>query len=381
MSIPLSLYIHWPWCVKKCPYCDFNSYAINRSGTAEPDYVKAILKSLKEQLTWVQDRKIHSIFIGGGTPSLISEKGIGDVLKGISQILSFEDNVEITMEANPGTLDTWRFRSYKEAGVNRLSIGIQSFNDKFLKRLGRIHDSREAVKTAETAAELFENFNLDLMFGLPGQNISDVKEDCLKALSFDPLHLSYYQLTIEPNTYFSKFPPEGIAEEDELYSMANLIECLTGDRGFTHYEVSAYAKEGFQCRHNLNYWRYGDYLAVGPGAHGKVTLADGHTIRFENLKNPALWLETISQGKSPLTHRRVVSEEEKPFEFMLDALRLKDGVSKELWVERTGLALSTIMPIWDQLQNKKLVQPIKENLCTTDKGWRFLNEVLMEFLP
>ncbi len=381
MPIPLSLYIHWPWCLKKCPYCDFNSYAIDSVSDVEAPYIEAILCSLEEQLEWVQNREIHSVFIGGGTPSLISDKGIGEILSGISRKLVLEAEAEITLEANPGTFDKRRFRSYKDLGITRLSVGIQSFNDEFLRRLGRVHDARMALKTATAAAEIFDNFNLDLMFGLPGQSLLEAENDCLKAISFSPTHLSCYQLTLEPNTYFAKYPPKGIPGTDLLFEMSQGIARITESCQMRHYEVSAYAKPGFQCEHNLNYWQYGDYLALGPGAHGKVTLDDKLILRFENFKSPISWLETIKTKTSGLSQKRHVPKEDIPFEFMLDALRLRKGVPVEFWKERTGLPLNTIKSAWEKLLAQGLVEPSTNRLCTTEKGWSFLNEVLMEFLP
>lgn len=377
-KIPLSLYIHWPWCLKKCPYCDFNSHGIKGS-VPEEKYTQAILNSLREQALLSEGRKLRSIFFGGGTPSLMSPESIERILTAAEELIGFQDKVEITLEANPGTFEKSKFKDFRNAGINRLSVGIQSFDDRKLLALGRVHNAREAKEAAAIAGEIFDNFNLDLMFGLPEQTLEDLQNELSLAFSFRPPHLSLYQLTLEPNTYFAKFPPPGIPDVDVLSDMADFIQERTAVEGFDHYEVSAYAREGKKCRHNLNYWQFGDYLAVGPGAHGKTTSKCGIS-RFYNYRDPAKWLTENAQKGSKIADRHDITPQDLPFEFMLNALRLREGVPFEYFYERTGLNFSSIEEIWSDLLRKGLVMPATRVIRTTDRGWLFLNEVLEAFL-
>jgi len=377
-ELPLSLYIHWPWCLKKCPYCDFNSHGL-RGPAPEALYEAAIIEGLKEQGARVQRRKLKSIFFGGGTPSLMAPETIGRIIEAADNNIPFHENIEITLEANPGTFEEQKFKDFREAGVNRLSIGIQSFDDAKLRALGRVHNSQEARRAAESAGKIFENFNLDLMFGLPGQTIQELDEELETAFSFGSTHLSCYQLTLEPNTYFAKFPPKGIPDDDVLSDMFDLVRDKTAARGFDHYEVSAYAKGGYRCRHNLNYWEFGDYFAVGPGAHGKITI-QGRPERFYNYRDPARWLLSFKEHQTQIAERKLIDPEDLPFEFMLNALRLREGVPFDFYTERTGLDFDVIESIWTELREKGLVCDHLKRIKTTEKGWLFLNEVLEAFL-
>ena len=304
---------------------------------------------------------------------------IGRIIEEAASFIQFEENIEITLEANPGTFEEQKFKDFKKAGVNRLSIGIQSFDDAKLKALGRVHNSHEAKRAAESAGKIFENFNLDLMFGLPGQTIQELDEELDSAFSFGSTHLSCYQLTLEPNTYFAKFPPKGIPDDDVLSDMSDLVRDKTAANGFDHYEVSAYAKEGFRCRHNLNYWEFGDYLAIGPGAHGKLTVQK-KTERFYNYRDPARWLLSFKEGQTQIAGQKTIDQEDLPFEFMLNALRLREGVAFDFFGERTGLSFDVVEPIWTKLRRKGLVCDPLKRIKTTEKGWLFLNEVLEAFL-
>lgn len=377
-AIPLSLYIHWPWCLKKCPYCDFNSHGL-RGSVPEERYVQAILQALKEESAWAQGRKLQSVFFGGGTPSLMAPSSVERILNEAAGQIPFSSDIEITLEANPGTFEEQKFKDFALAGINRLSIGVQSFEDAKLKALGRVHTSQEAKKAAESASEIFDSFNIDLMFGLPGQTTKDFEGDLETAFSFHPTHLSLYQLTLEANTYFAKYPPKDLPDSDVLYEMTDLAVRKTADYGFDHYEVSAYAKPGRRCRHNLNYWQFGDYLALGPGAHGKISDEKG-VRRFFNYRDPARWLLALTEGSSQIARLSAVEKEELPFEFMLNALRLREGVEKKVFSERTGIEFSEIEPTWKKLIQKGWVSSEHDRLRTTEKGWLFLNEVLEEFL-
>ena len=378
--IPLSLYIHWPWCLKKCPYCDFNSHACSPALLEEKDYLEVLLQTLKAQKDFADGRRLISVFFGGGTPSLMSPKSISTILEAADEVYGLEENAEVTLEANPGTFEERKFKDFRSSGINRLSIGIQSFSDEKLKRLGRVHNSEEAKRAAQSAGEIFDNFNLDLMFGLPHQSIDDMREDLARALSFKPTHLSYYQLTIEPSTYFATHTPQDLPDEDTLAVMGEEIEKTLKNALFDHYEVSGYAKEGSYCRHNLNYWQYGDYLALGPGAHGKTTL-DKTICRFVNYRDPALWIKKNRENPGAFSKKIQVPQEDIPFEFMLNALRLRQGVPVDFWTHRTHLPLSFIEPVWADLQAQGLVKPLSEGrLVTTSKGWQFLNEVQEAFI-
>ncbi len=376
--IPLSVYIHWPWCIKKCPYCDFNSYKL-QSEDAELFYLNALKKSLNRVTEEVSGREVTTVYIGGGTPSLLSPAAIEEILSAVRKNLSLPSSVEISMEANPGTFEYEKFKDFKRAGINRLSIGIQSFNDEKLKILGRVHNSKDAKKAAEAAAEIFENFNLDLMFALPGQTMEELTEDLETALSFGSTHLSYYQLTIEPNTYFGKYEPKNLPGDELRADMSDFVVQSLEKAGFEHYEISGYAKKGYQCRHNLNYWMYGDYLGIGPGAHGKITQSSD-IFRTVSAVNPKHWLDKIEEGGNGFVKKTKVKKEDIPFEFMLNALRLKQGVDSSLWQQRTGLPLNLIAGKLNKLRHQGLLDPSENLIKATPFGWNYLNDLQEEFL-
>jgi oxygen-independent coproporphyrinogen-3 oxidase len=378
-DIPLSLYLHWPWCLKKCPYCDFNSHGVKRDGIPEAEYLKALKADLLRKAPLAGARPLETVFIGGGTPSLMSAKGLEELISFLKSAFAVREDAEITMEVNPGTVERGMLRDIRSAGVNRVSLGIQSFQDEKLKALGRIHSAAEAEKAAGEASEVFENFNLDLMFGLPHQTPQDLEYDLRRALSFASPHLSYYQLTIEESTAFAKHIPEGLPEDDALSDMLDAIEEGTAKSGFEHYEVSAYAKKGHMCRHNRNYWEFGDYLASGPGAHAKVT-RDGRIYRYSELRSPKLWLEAVASDLDAADEKREVTAEDLPFEFMLNALRLKDGVAFSAWEARTGLPFAAIEKTWDEGVRQGLLEKPEKRLVTTPRGWLFLNEAQELFL-
>lgn len=375
--LPLSLYVHIPWCVRKCPYCDFNSHEL-KGMIPEEAYVHMLLTELDHYLPHVQDRPLISIFFGGGTPSLFSPKTIGDILRGTREKIAFADNIEITMEANPGTIDQLYFSDYREAGINRLSIGIQSLHEEKLKVLGRIHDPETALRAIDIAKEAgFDNFNLDIMYGLPDQTLEQAMADLEKALAFKPPHFSWYQLTIEPNTLFHHSPPS-LPNDDLIWEMQcaglNYLKTLE----YQQYEVSAYSQENRQCVHNLNYWQFGDYLGIGAGAHSKLTdLKSGDVIRFQQVKNPRDYLNKDKRNPQP----KIGSEEDLIFEFMLNALRLTDGVDSNLFSERTGVDLELIHPQLQSAISKGLLEKNLQQLKATEHGRRFLNDLVGLFLP
>ncbi|MDC1528210.1 radical SAM family heme chaperone HemW [Gammaproteobacteria bacterium] len=373
---PLSLYVHIPWCLKKCPYCDFNSHAF-QGELPEQAYINSLLADLKRDLRWVQNRELTSIFIGGGTPSLFSPASIERLLSAIEQSVGFSADIEITMEANPGTFEMEKFRDFRHAGINRLSLGIQSFNKNYLNTLGRVHDDVEALTAASNVRKAgFDNFNLDLMFGLPQQGIDEALADLRSALAVEPEHLSWYQLTIEPNTVFYSKPPS-LPEDDLLGDMQEAGVELLSAQGFSRYEVSAFSKPNKQSTHNLNYWRFGDYLGIGAGAHGKITLpAEQQIIRTRKIRQPASYLEHTD---NTLAGCETITTAELPIEFMMNALRLSAGTEESLFQQRTGLPISEIAGSLQRLRNAGLLR--KENLATTDKGFNFLNNVLAEFMP
>jgi len=376
-TIPLSLYIHLPWCVRKCPYCDFNSHEA-RSDVPEEIYVNALLRDLDEQLPHIWGRRLISIFFGGGTPSLFSPKAIEKILQGVHSRLNFGPEIEITLEANPGTIDEKRFIGFHAAGVNRLSIGIQSLQNEKLKLLGRIHDRDYALRAIDAAINAgFHNFNVDLMHGLPEQSLDDALSDLRDALQFQPPHVSWYQLTIEPNTFFHHQPPQlplddvlsTIQEEGKLFLAANHLN---------QYEISAYAKKEFECAHNKNYWEFGDYLGIGAGAHSKITDVDqGIITRHSQVKHPNDYLDP---KKSFVATQTIISEKESIFEFMLNALRLTQGVPTTLFTERTGLPLSALEPTLTQAKQKNLLCDEKNILRPSELGQRFLNDLIEMFL-
>ena len=388
---PLSLYIHIPWCVRKCPYCDFNSHEpdSNKEKTIpEQDYVAQCLRDLEQDLSFVQGRELQSIFFGGGTPSLFSAQSIKNILDGVKKYIQFANNIEITLEANPGTAEAEKFRDFRAAGVNRLSIGVQSFQPQHLQALGRIHDGEQAVRAVVMAqAAGFERINVDLMHGLPGQTVEEALADLQQALDLGVSHLSWYQLTIEPNTVFYRQPPPLPAEE-ALWDIQQAGLALLQQNGFAQYEVSAFAKTGEQCRHNLNYWQFGDYLGIGAGAHGKMTLpTENRILRYSKTRLPRHYLERnrlernrLDRQDNFLAEQFDLASADLPFEFMLNALRLADGVPKELFAERTGLAQAAIDTTWHDLQHRGLVTEDKERLATTPHGFLFLNDVLTAFM-
>ena len=376
---PLSLYIHYPWCVRKCPYCDFNSHQINNE-IAETDYIAALLRDLEQHLPAIWGRQVQSIFIGGGTPSLISPDGLDSLLSQLRALLPLLPDCEITMEANPGTVEQGRFRAFRQAGVNRLSIGVQSFDDATLQELGRIKYGAEAIAAAESAhAAGFSNFNLDLMFGLPGQNETAAAADLRQALSLAPSHLSWYQLTIEPNTAFAHAPPV-LPEEEALWAIQSAGQSILGAAGYVQYEVSAYAREGQRCRHNLNYWRFGDYLGIGPGAHGKIThCAEGRIERLWKRRHPRDWLQA-ADGAAMIAGRSDISRADLVLEFMMNALRLVDGFDSALFAAQTGLPLSAAQAPLQRAEELGLISWDTERIVPTTRGRDYLNDLLGLFL-
>lgn len=381
--IPLSIYLHWPWCVRKCPYCDFNSHGAPKGPGAlealEGVYVDALLKDLEAWLPDVGEREIQSIFIGGGTPSLMSGSAMKRLLDGVRARFALASDVEITMEANPGTLEAEKFEAFRAAGVNRLSIGIQSFSDDRLKRLGRIHSVSEARETIRCARDIFENFNLDLMYALPGETMAGLREELDEAAESGAAHLSCYQLTIEPGTAFAKHLPEELPDADQTAEMGDFVESFLAEKGFGRYEVSGYAKPGRRCRHNLNYWTFGDYIAAGAGAHGKVSTREG--IRREmRFMNPRQYLEALREGRCAAADIHRVSSEDLPFEFMLNALRLLEGVPECTFSERTGLPLDAIAPTLQDLSARGLIAGEPGRIRATRLGLDFLSDVQEAFL-
>lgn len=377
---PLSLYIHIPWCVQKCPYCDFNSHAL-KADIPELDYIDALIEDLDTDLAKYdlnrQARELHSIFIGGGTPSLISAPEIGRLLYAVKQRIPFSKDIEITMEANPGTVEAGRFNAYRAVGVNRISIGIQSFQDEKLKRLGRIHGSKEAITAAGLAKEAgLDSFNIDLMHGLPDQSIDDALSDLKQAIALQPPHLSWYQLTIEPNTLFYSKPPV-LPDDDDLWDIFEQGHQLLAEAGYVQYEISGYSKPDYQCRHNLNYWRFGDYLGIGCGAHGKLSFADGTITRTVKVKHPRGYL---NPAKPYLDQESQVAASERPFEFFMNRFRLLEACPKQDYVDRTGLPLSSIeRPInWALEQN--YLEDKGEQWQITEHGKLFLNDLLAAFV-
>ena len=376
---PLSLYIHIPWCVQKCPYCDFNSHA-QKGAIPEQEYVRHLLTDLTADLSRyqesVQQRPLHSIFIGGGTPSLFSAENIAYLLHQIEQHIPFEPNIEITLEANPGTAEAERFLGYAQAGVNRISMGIQSFSDEKLQTLGRIHNAAEA-KSAVGFARVspLRSFNLDLMHGLPNQTLNEALDDLRQTIELAPPHLSWYQLTIEPNTMFAYRPPK-LPDDDELWDIFEQGHQLLTAAGYQQYETSAYAKPGFQCQHNLNYWRFGDYLAIGCGAHGKVSFPNGKILRYSKTKHPKGYM----RGEY-LYEERDVHTEDRPFEFFMNRFRLLEAVPKNEFEQFTGLSLSTVEDKMTWAQDQKFITETDRTWRVTEHGKLFLNELLEGFLP
>ncbi|UVW27851.1 radical SAM family heme chaperone HemW [Massilia sp. H6] len=373
---PLSLYIHFPWCVRKCPYCDFNSHEA-KGELPEKDYLDAVRLDLEQSLPMIWGRKIHTVFIGGGTPSLMSAGGLDRLLSDVRTLLPLEIGAEITMEANPGTFEAERFKSYRDSGVNRLSIGIQSFNGAHLKALGRIHDHTEALRAVEIARTTFDNFNLDLMFALPSQTLDEARRDLETALSFAPPHLSMYHLTMEPNTVFAKYPP-ALPDDDLSADMQDMILDATAAAGYHHYEVSAYAQAGKQSRHNLNYWGFGDYLGIGAGAHSKISFPH-RVLRQARYKQPNSFMEAARRG-NPVQEEHEIARADMGFEFMLNTLRLVDGFEPNLFAERTGMNIGSIGKALNEAEAKGLLYRDHKLIRPTELGQRFLNDLQEMFL-
>jgi putative oxygen-independent coproporphyrinogen III oxidase len=373
---PLSLYVHIPWCIKKCPYCDFNSHEA-KDGFPEQEYLSALRTDLENALPLIWGRKIYTIFIGGGTPSLLSAAGLDRLLSDIRTLLPLDGRAEITMEANPGTFEAEKFKSYRASGVNRLSIGIQSFNARHLKALGRIHDDNEARRALDIAHANFDNFNLDLMYALPEQTPEEAHRDVSTAIGLAPPHLSLYHLTLEPNTYFAKYPPV-IPDDDASADMQDMIDDATAAAGYAHYEVSAYAQAGRQARHNLNYWQFGDYLGIGAGAHSKLSFPH-RVVRQARYKQPKAYLEHLQHGNA-VQEEAEVGRGELGFEFMLNALRLRNGFEPNLFAERTGLTLNAIEKPLNAAEAKGLLTRDHQIIKPTALGLRFLNDLQQLFL-
>ncbi|WP_033727354.1 radical SAM family heme chaperone HemW [Pseudomonas cremoricolorata] len=373
---PLALYIHIPWCVRKCPYCDFNSHQAGPE-LPEAEYVDALLADLDQDLFAVQGRVLSSIFFGGGTPSLFSAEQLGRLLRGVEQRIAFASDIEITLEANPGTFEQDKFKAYRQQGINRLSIGVQSFQPAKLERLGRIHNGDEAVRAAAMARNAgFDNFNMDLMHGLPEQSLDDALGDLRQAIELGPTHLSWYQLTVEPNTVFWNQPPE-LPEDDILWDIQEAGQALLAEQGFAQYEVSAYAQPGRAARHNLNYWRFGDFIGIGAGAHGKLSLPDGRIVRTWKTRLPKDYLNPSKPFKAG---EKVLPLDELPFEFLINALRLTDGVEAELFTQRTGQPLAQLAQARRMAEQKGLLQVEPDRLAATARGQLFLNDLLQYFL-
>ncbi|MCW7541039.1 radical SAM family heme chaperone HemW [Aquabacterium sp. A7-Y] len=375
---PLSLYVHLPWCLRKCPYCDFNSHEWREGGTPpEARYLEALRADLEAALPAVWGRRIHSIFIGGGTPSLFSPDSIDRLLADVRARLPLEPGCEVTLEANPGTFERDRFRGFRQAGVTRLSIGVQSFDDAKLKALGRVHDRAQARAALEEAQQSFETFNLDLMYALPGQTLAECEADLREALAFAPPHLSVYHLTLEPNTYFAKFPPV-VPDDDTAAEMLDLITRVTGEAGLQRYEVSAYARPGHACEHNLNYWRFGDYLGIGAGAHSKLSFPH-RIIRQVRFREPARYMEGALAGQA-VAQDEEVARKELPFEFMLNLLRLKEGFELARFTERTGLPLTAIQAGLDEAERRGLIERDWQQVRPSARGFDFLSDLQALFL-
>ncbi|HET9047931.1 MAG TPA: radical SAM family heme chaperone HemW [Chiayiivirga sp.] len=378
---PLALYVHIPWCVRKCPYCDFNSHKQPKQ-LPQADYVAALLADLEQDLPLVWGRPITSVFFGGGTPSLFSGEAIGEFLDRASALLTFRPGLEVTLETNPGTVEHDSFDAYLRAGVNRLSFGVQSFDNGCLERLGRIHDADQAERAIKLAQEAgFDNFNIDLMYALPGQSEAMALHDLERALALSPAHLSHYQLTLEPQTPFAKQPPKGLPDHDAAWAMQERCQDALAQAGFRQYEVSAYAREGRQCAHNINYWRFGDYLGIGAGAHGKITLpAEDGILRRWKLKHPQSYMNAATSA-ARIGGDEWIAADRRPFDFMLNAMRLVDGFSLMDFESRTGLARTALAKPMEALIRKELIARDGDHVAPTELGRRFLNDVMSAFLP
>jgi oxygen-independent coproporphyrinogen-3 oxidase len=382
---PLSLYVHLPWCIKKCPYCDFNSHEWQSGAGAdlpEQRYLDAICADLEHSLPLIWGRAVHSIFIGGGTPSLFSPQAIDRLISDLRARLNLEADCEITLEANPGTFEKDRFKAFRAAGVTRLSIGVQSFNDAHLKALGRVHDREQAIAAVEEAASAFDTFNLDLMYALPGQTLGHLEEDLNTLLAFQPPHVSVYHLTIEPNTVFAKFPPQ-VPQDDDAYAMLDRITERTALAGMHRYEVSAYAKPNHRCWHNLNYWQFGDYLGIGAGAHSKLSFAH-RVVRQVRHRYPRMFMDhalDASRAERAVSQSEEVARADLPFEFMLNALRLPDGFLLADFSERTGLPVTVLQSALGRAEEKGLITRDLQRVVPTALGLDFLSDLQALFLP
>lgn len=376
---PLSLYLHFPWCVQKCPYCDFNSHAV-KNGIPERDYINALIKDVEQHLPDIWGRSITSIFMGGGTPSLFSPEALDQLMVELRARLNLKPNIEVTLEANPGTVEQGKFKEFRDIGINRLSIGIQSFNNDHLRRLGRIHNRRDAIRAAELAHDAgFDNFNLDLMFGLPTQTIEESLRDIRSAIDLEPAHISHYQLTIEPNTLFHNQPPT-LPDDDRCWAMQEQCQTTLAERGYAHYEISAYAKDKQQSQHNLNYWQFGDYLGIGAGAHGKISNAASQSItRHWKQKHPHDYLK-INEGESVLAGEKELQPSDLSLEFMMNALRLTDGFETSLFSLHTGLSLETISEQLQRASDKGWLDVDDSYIKPTQQGRLFLNDLLELFV-
>lgn len=373
---PLSLYIHIPWCVRKCPYCDFNSHEA-RGDMPEAAYVDALIRDLEMSLPLIWGRKVYSVFIGGGTPSLLSAQSIAKILGQVRMLLPLDVNAEVTLEANPGTVEADKFKAFRDAGVNRLSIGIQSFNEQHLKALGRIHNATEAKRAVEIAQSHFDNINIDLMYALPQQTLLEAVQDVQTALAFAPQHLSCYHLTLEPNTLFHRYPPS-LPDDDASSEMQLRIELLLADQGYQHYETSAFALPKKHSRHNLNYWQFGDYLGIGAGAHSKISSHNG-VLRQARYKQPQAYIEQVAK-EQPVQTEQQLTRDDLCFEFMMNALRLNDGFSAELFTERTSLPLLLIRNELEKAEQRGLLKRDLQHIGPSELGKKFLNDLLEMFL-
>jgi putative oxygen-independent coproporphyrinogen III oxidase len=382
---PLSLYVHIPWCVKKCPYCDFNSHQIkdqvtgqSSQGFDEKRYLEALKIDLQSVLPKVWGRRIHTIFIGGGTPSLLSEEGMDQLLSDIRALLPVNADAEITMEANPGTFEIEKFKSFAKSGINRISLGIQSFDNQKLKALGRIHDGDQAKTAIAAAIELFNQVNIDLMYALPEQTIDEALIDIRQAINFEPAHISLYHLTLEPNTLFAKYPPV-LPDDDSAFEMLDRLMEELSAAGYQRYEVSAYAKNGYRCQHNLNYWQFGDYIGIGAGAHGKIS-AHNQIARQTNERHPEAYMDKIFNQGHALIEERLLDKDDLPFEYMLNVLRLVDGVPTHQFKERTGLDIAAINGMMEEALKKGLLNEDPRTIRASGLGLQYLNDLQMLFL-
>ena len=376
---PLSVYIHVPWCVRKCPYCDFNSHAL-KGDLPEAEYLQALEMDLVATLPQIWGRPIHTVFIGGGTPSLLSAQAMERIMGMLRQLLNIAPDTEVTLEANPGTIEAQRFKDYASVGINRISLGVQSFHDGALQRLGRIHDSAQARRAIEMAQAAVKRVNIDLMYALPAQSLEDCKQDIQSALAFGTEHLSLYNLMLEPNTVFAKYPPNDLPDDDTAALMQDTLIELTAEAGFQQYEVSAYARPGARTKHNLNYWEFGDYIGIGPGAHGKISMHN-QIIRTAKVRGPDSWMQKVLEGQGQhIVETRSLQPADLPFEFMLNALRLKEGVPTHYYAERTGTDLSLMTAQIDTAVAKGLLDADPRYLKATELGWRYLNDLQAIFL-